>query len=89
MMARHEMPWCDIITEATVGLRKPKTFGGMNGDVGRAYFDDWNEYVQRHDRNKHNIKVWENYQKIHTPKGKVNADKFKRIPRSYRKTTKV
>jgi len=89
MMARHEMPWCDIITEVTVGLRKPKTFGGMNGDVGRTYFKDWNEYVQRHDRNKHNIKVWEKYQKIHTPKVKGNADKFKRVSRSYRKTIKV
>ncbi len=89
MMGRHEMDWCDIIIEETVGIRKPKTFGGINGNVGRAYFKDWDEYVQRHDRNKHNIKVWEKYQRIHTPKVKVNADKFKRVQRSYRKTIKV
>ena len=89
MMARHEMPWCDISTEETVGLRRPKTYGGMNGNVGRAYFKDWNEYVQRHDRNRHDIKVWEKYQRIHTPKVKVNADKFKRVPRFNRKTIKV
>ena len=38
METAHAMPDCDIIFEQTLGVVKPKTFGGRNGDISRVYF---------------------------------------------------
>lgn len=46
-MDRHEMPWCKIITEQTVGVILPGTFGGYNGNLSRQYFKDWHEHCLR------------------------------------------
>ncbi len=43
-LVRHEMDWCDIVFESSSLIKKPGTFGGFNGNVGRHYFKDWNEY---------------------------------------------
>lgn len=31
---------CDIYREETIGIIKPKTFGGVNGDIGKQHFTD-------------------------------------------------
>ena len=43
-LVRHEMDWCDIVFEASSVIKRPATFGGFNGDVGRHYYKDWQEY---------------------------------------------
>ena len=35
---RHEMHDCKVIREETVGIVKPKTYGGHNGDVSRKWY---------------------------------------------------
>jgi len=64
-LGRHEMPWCDIVTEDTAGIIRPKTFGGYNGDVSRHYFKDWILYSRTEDMDRHALKAWNNYVKKH------------------------
>mgnify|MGYP001365287061 CR=1 FL=1 len=52
-LVRHEMPWCEIVYESSVMLKKPKTFGGMNGDVGRHHFKDWQSFCVEKERRDH------------------------------------
>lgn len=42
-LIRHEMDNCDIENEETVGIIKPKTFGGYNGDVSRKWWNTEND----------------------------------------------
>lgn len=35
---RHLMNNCEIIEEKTLGIVRPKTYGGYNGDVSRHFF---------------------------------------------------
>lgn len=66
-LLRHEMPWCDIITEDTVGVIKPKTFGnpGGKGDLNRDKFPDWVEYSRRNDVDLHKMVSWNRYVRKH------------------------
>ena len=79
-LGRHEMPWCDIVKEHTIGIIKPKTYGGFNGDVSRNWFTDWHEYVNRHNINKKTIKTWKERQRVigRKPGGRY-ANRFKRV----------
>lgn len=78
MLGRHEMPWCEIITEVTVGIVKPKTSGGLNGNLGKHYFPDWIEYVQKNDMEIHAIKSWQKFTKtIPSKKKKEYSSKNK------------
>ena len=38
MSQRHEMPDCDIVKEETLGIIRPATYGGVNGDISRVHF---------------------------------------------------
>lgn len=38
MFFRHLMKTCDIKTQETLGIIRPATFGGVNGDIGRKNF---------------------------------------------------
>lgn len=42
-MNRHEMNDCEIESVITLGVEKPKTTGGHNGDIGRIWFLGINE----------------------------------------------
>ncbi len=69
LMARHEMPWCDIVAIETVGITKPKTkydesLGGLNGNISRHYYKDWTTYCQQKDKMIHAEKKWEIYRKL-------------------------
>ncbi len=77
-LGRHEMPWCNIIKEHTIGIMKPKTFGGHNGDLGRNWFKDWHDYNNRHHINKKIIQTWKEKQKLIGRKGRY-AYRSKRI----------
>ncbi len=74
-LGAHEMPWCDIITEVTIGVIKPKTFGGYNGNVNRHYFRDWQEHCKKKDMEKHAISVWRKYTKYIKTKSKFKGKK--------------
>ncbi len=79
MLGRHEMPWCDISTEETVGLRRPKTYGGINGNVGRAYFKDWIDFHKQKDEEKHAVKRWKDYRDKHGKRSIRIAHYTKRV----------
>ena len=43
MYFRHWMNDCNIITQQTLGVIRPGTEGGVNGDISRKYFLDLNQ----------------------------------------------
>lgn len=43
LVGKHEMDNCDITREDTVGVVKPKTFGGRNGDLHRKWWKTEND----------------------------------------------
>lgn len=75
-LGKHEMPWCDIVKEETVGILYPKTFGGVNGNVGRHYFRDWQEYARREDMQVHYIKAWQTFTKRIPSKARFRGTKY-------------
>lgn len=62
-LIRHEMETCEIVYEDTVGVVKPKTFGGHNGDVSREYFPDWKRLQNKKRDRLDKIKAWKIYSK--------------------------
>ena len=60
-LVRHEMDWCDIVFESSTVIKKPNTFGGYNGDVGRHYFKDWQEYCVDKQRSDHLVIAYNNW----------------------------
>lgn len=46
MYNTHEMKDCVIIEQVTLGIIRPATFGGLNGDIGRGHFLGVNEIVR-------------------------------------------
>ncbi len=57
MVTAHEMSDCDMYIEQTLGVLKPKTFGGLNGDISRKHFQNGiNEFVRLTNNAKNYIK---------------------------------
>jgi len=46
---------CLIHEDVTVGVVKPKTFGGVNGDVGRHHYPEWHQ-LQKLKQQEHLMK---------------------------------
>ena len=66
MMNRHVMDDCVVITQETLGIIRPATFGGLNGDIGRIHFLGINQFQRL-------LTNLENYKKfVHIYKKKVN-----------------
>ena len=57
-LGRHETPWCIIEKFVTVGVIKPKTTGGYNGDLSRKFLKDWTEYCKRKQQWGEDIDKW-------------------------------
>ena len=93
LMAKHEMPWCDIYSEETVGVIKPNTeydssIGGLNGNISRTYYPDWVSSIQERDRAKHEIASWSKYQRRHKVR-KENKKPSKRYAYNVRRIQQV
>lgn len=82
MLIRHETPWCEIVDQETVGIVKPKSFGGHNGDLSRKWLKDWNDYFTQAARRLAMVKRWNKYSR-----SKRNANRPKRVSRYTRKRT--
>jgi hypothetical protein len=72
-MAKHEMPWCDIVSVETNGIIKPKTkyepsLGGCNGDISRKHYRDWEIYSQQRDKMVNAEKRWAEFRDTHGQK---------------------
>ena len=78
MKGRHEIESCNIITEVTVGIIKPKTFGGYNGNVSRHYLPEWQEAARRNDLEKHALTKWNKYISAIRPPQIIENKKFSR-----------
>ena len=61
MMIGHEMKDCYIVTKETLGIVKPATYGGINGDIGRGQFLGVNDM----DRLLTNLKNYKKFTYIH------------------------
>jgi hypothetical protein len=57
-MSRHEFEACEIVTDVTVGVIKPKTYGGVNGDISRANYSDWIELCKFKENQKKIFSKW-------------------------------
>lgn len=58
---KHEMKDCELRSETTLGIIRPATFGGMNGDISRKYFLGINEM----DRLRMNLNNYVRFVYIH------------------------
>ena len=77
-LGRHSINGCDIVKENTVGIIKPKTYGGFNGDLGRGFIKEYLEMLRQGQIQESAIARWNKF--------KVKNDKkFKRIQRYKRK----
>ena len=64
MMQRHSMKDCVIVKEETLGIIKPATQGGYNGDIGRIHYLGINEIVRLSINLKNYLRFLEIRQKI-------------------------
>jgi len=62
MTNRHEMKDCDIVIQITLGIIRPATFGGYNGDISKKYFLGTNEMV----RLATNLTNYKRFARIHS-----------------------
>ena len=57
MQTAHAMSDCGMYVEQTLGVLKPKTFGGMNGDISRKHFrKEINEFIRLQNNSKNYVK---------------------------------
>jgi hypothetical protein len=61
LLSKHEFENCDIHKDITVGIIKPKTSGGVNGDISRAMFPDWNELCKFKENQKKLANKWNKF----------------------------
>ena len=57
-LVRHEISSCEIIREETVGVVKPKTFGGYKGDLGRSHIPEYLEEIRQKQINDSYLTKW-------------------------------
>ena len=76
MMFRHSMKSCNIVTQQTLGIIRPATYGGFNGDIGRRYFLGINEM----NRLEINLANYKKFARIHS---RLNRGKVSYADRKY------
>lgn len=57
-LVRHDIDSCEIIREETVGIIKPKSFGGYKGDLGRTYISEYQEEIRSKQKNESKLQKW-------------------------------
>jgi len=91
-LASHEIDSCNIIREETVGVLKPKTWGGMNGNVSRHYVKEWIADCRDKQMEENKILQWIYYRKKVIKKRYIDrykhADRHQTVQRNQRKTSK-
>jgi len=60
-LRKHEIPSCNITLEDTVGAVKPKTFGGMNGNVSRHYIPEFQKEIREKQIQQARLDQWVHY----------------------------
>lgn len=60
-LLRHEIDNCDVVVEQTVGVIRPKTFGGYNGDVSRHNIKEYVVACRQQEMEKHKIEQWNSF----------------------------
>ena len=75
----HEIPSCEIITVQTVGVIKPKTWGGFNGDVSRKYIPEWINFHREKQMQENALENWRVYRAKVSQNRKRYDKKFKGI----------
>jgi len=65
-MFKHAIKECVIIAQRTLGIIRPATYGGYNGDIGRRYFLGLNEM----DRLRINLANYKQFARIHLRLGR-------------------
>ena len=88
-LIRHEIESCEILREATVGVIKPKSFGGYKGDVGRSHLQEYQDQVRDQQINESKVQRWlawraKELRRIYRYKRRF-ANQYKRIQQYQRK----
>lgn len=61
-LLRHEIEdICEIVTDVTVGVVKPKTYGKDNGDIRKDQYPEWHQKVKLVQSQKAIKEKWENF----------------------------
>jgi len=58
---RHEIPSCILSIEETVGIVRPKTYGGFNGDVSKHYLPEFQRHVLDIQLQESRLQQWVHY----------------------------
>ena len=77
-LRKHEISSCNVTVEETVGVVKPKTFGGFNGNVARHYLPEFQREVREKQIQESRLQQW-----IHYRERKMK-DYFKKRQYAYR-----
>ena len=57
-LVRHDIDSCEIIREETVGVIKPKSFGGYKGDLGRTYIAEYHDEIRQKQKSESKLQQW-------------------------------
>ena len=61
-LLRHDIEnVCEIVTDITVGVVKPKTYGREDGDIRRDRYPEWAQKTKLAQSHKAIKEKWENY----------------------------
>ena len=52
------MSTCDLVSEDTVGVCKPKTFGTVSGELSRSFFNDWTKEIRAKEMERSAVRKW-------------------------------
>jgi len=58
---RHEISNCVLSIEETVGVVRPKTYGGFHGDVSKHYLPDFEKQVRDKQLQDSRLQQWIHY----------------------------
>jgi hypothetical protein len=85
LLNKHEFDNCDIVKDMTVGIVKPKTTGGVNGDISRNNYPDWIELCKFKENQKRLSDKWNTFienRRIEISKFKKNANRSRRLSKN-------
>jgi len=85
-LCKHEIEGvCEIVTDFTVGVIRPKTYGTADGNIGRDQFPEWHQKIRLAQSHKAIKEKWETFLEkrrrdiqIHRSGGKI-ANKIRKV----------
>lgn len=91
-LSNHQIDSCIILREETVGVVRPKTWGGFNGNVSRHYMKEWINECRNKQMEENKILQWILYRKKMIKRKYINkyknANRYQRVQKNQGKESK-